>query len=320
MSLATAQEVWNQIAQQFDQTDSNLTAAKQVTRTGLFYRNAREQTNRVDQILSGNWTFEPVRKTRTYSYTDRANFDQYAGLLLLEGPLLETSEVVDGDGTVLVGWDGVRSTYADADYEILDITDPTASPYTILRRLSGGAISRWQFTSSEGAYVSVEGFWGYRKDYNSQGFLDSQDALIGALTDSATTLTVTDVDGGNLYGDTPRFSPGNLIRVTTDSVIELMRVTATDAATNIVTVIRGVNGTTAIAHDADDTIFTWYPDPSIVRAVARQAAYAYTQMNGNFQIIVANTFSSVQTPPDLLAEVTKIIAGYRTNYTLMRTI
>jgi hypothetical protein len=118
----------------------------------------------------------------------------------------------------------------------------------------------------------VNGVWGYHRAY-ARAWLAVDTLAAAIVTTTATTFTVVDVGGADVYGFTPRISAGNLVKIDN----EIMEVIATTIATNIVTVRRGVNGTTAAAHIIAAPVSTWQTDDNIRRATARQAGMLYAR-------------------------------------------
>lgn len=113
--------------------------------------------------------------------------------------------------------------------------------------------------------------WAWHDDLPN-AWQKEDDVTDGAgINATVTSITVADADGANFRADTPRFSEGNLIRI--DS--EYLRVTAVNTTTNVLTVKRGENGTTAAAHLLGADIDVWYPWEPIVQGCARWACLLY---------------------------------------------
>ena len=118
---------------------------------------------------------------------------------------------------------------------------------------------------------AVTGTWGYHEDWGN-AWEDSQDTVENdPLTASGTSITVNDADGADLYALTPRFKILQLLKIED----EYLYVTAVDTTGNKLTVIRGVNGTTAAAHVQDTAIYIYRPMPDIVQATLDLAKYLY---------------------------------------------
>lgn len=155
--------------------------------------------------------------------------------------------------------------------------------------------------------ILVTGFWGYRTNYEAEGFLSSGDSIqnVGGINDSATSITVSDADGADYYFQTPRFSPGNLIRIES----ELLTVWAVDTTANTLTVRRGQNGTTAASHAQNTAISVWFPEDDIVRAATRWACLLYAR-RGAFEKMTMTGVGVVSYPADCPDEVWSTLQGY----------
>lgn len=151
-------------------------------------------------------------------------------------------------------------------------------------------------------YVSIAGTWGYHSDY-ANAWLDVDVITLVGINSSVTSFTVTDVDGINDYGITPRLSIGALIRV--DS--EYMEVTG--VSSNTLTVRRGVNGTTAAAHLIGATVAMFQVEDNIRRVVARQAAFIYARRS-SYENASVSDLAVVSFPSDLLGELKGVVHSY----------
>jgi len=127
--------------------------------------------------------------------------------------------------------------------------------------------------------VKVVGNWGWHDDY-ANAWEDSQDTVEDdPLTAAATTVTVNDADGTDLWGDTDRFQAGMAIRVDDEQMI----VRVANSATNELTVMRAQHGTTAAAHTVDTTIYR-YRAPEVVRyAVIATAVRTFKRAQQAYQ-------------------------------------
>jgi hypothetical protein len=146
--------------------------------------------------------------------------------------------------------------------------------------------------------IYVTGTWGWNEDYTNA--FDSVDTIqdIGGINASVTSVKVADADGADLDGFTPRFSPGNLVRIES----ELLEVTAVNTTTNVLTVRRGVNGTTAAIHAAATALEVYRVDERIDRITARQTALLYAR-RGAFQVETLDGVGVITYPQDLLTEL-----------------
>lgn len=249
-------------------------------------------TRRIDQ-LTGQ-TFMPLIDTRPYDATQE-NVDKYRNQLILDMPLLVVGTVtVAGQG--LTPWtDGIYDNRHLYDYMYVP---QIQTPITALQGLQMFPLwlptlwntwppilcnswtinqfnNTWLQTGGLSSAILVTGTWGYRTRYTTDAWKISGDSVqnIGGITDATPTITVNNVNGMQYDGSTPRFSVGQLLLLET----EFCEVISVDANTNTLTVIRGARGSTAAAHVINTTINIYYPEPAIVRAAIRWAAYLYSR-------------------------------------------
>ncbi len=146
-------------------------------------------------------------------------------------------------------------TWASTDYLLYPLNaEPQQAwgrPYTrILVDIEGGSRSA---LPSGGPTVEVAGKWGFREVTEDSGANVNEG---GSFTSADTTLTVTDGS---------KFSVGDTISIESEAIY------ITAISTNDLTVTRGVNGTTAAAHDdATDVSLYRYPG-TVVEACLMQA-------------------------------------------------
>lgn len=123
--------------------------------------------------------------------------------------------------------------------------------------------------------VSIIGIWGYHNSYNDM-WVDSGDTVLDSpLSASATSITVTDADTFDTY---------QLIRIES----EYLFITELNTTTNILTVERGKNGTTAASHVATTQIDTFVPMPAIAKECRRLVLRAWFLRNPVTNVVVSN--------------------------------
>jgi hypothetical protein len=177
--------------------------------------------------------------------------------LLLVDDLLELTALTDGDGSVIPLSDVMLIPDSDEPAGALKLTD--------------GRVFTWEETPEQA--VTVTGVWGWHNRWSS-AWLNSADTVQNnPLNASATALTVADADGADGNNQLPRFQVGQLLKIES----EYLRVLAVNTATNVLTVQRGVNGTTAASH-AQNTAISIYQPPLEVQILAlRWAAWLYKE-------------------------------------------
>jgi hypothetical protein len=204
---------------------------------------------------------------------------------LLELTTLTNGDVTTIDQTAILTYGGVNGPIVGIE---LDITK---------------AVFIYQTTRTRA--IAITGVWGWHDDY-AYAWKPSGDAIPGGgVTSSATTFTVTSVNGSDGWGLTPRFSAGQLIKV--DS--EYMHVIGADGVTNTLTVVRAANGSTAATHNAATAISIYAPPVDIQEITLRWAAWLYRmEDSGDFsspvgdQPLVSVAMSApLAIPADLLA-------------------
>jgi len=111
--------------------------------------------------------------------------------------------------------------------------------------------------------IKIIGIWGYTDDI-SQAFENSQDTTEdNPLSSGATSVLVNDSDGLDLLGVSPRLQVGQLLRIES----EYLEVRSISHSKNILTVVRGRNGSTAASHVQNTAIEIWRPPAPIREAV-----------------------------------------------------
>lgn len=299
---------------------SNQVALSVTDARAWFNQTAPQLTKRWD--IECSMEFAPRLEVRVYDAT-RDYIDWFLNQLLLDRPLLEALEVTVFD-TLLTQWDGINYN-EQANFDFYPAPMTREYPYTTLQGIP--YVQPWNpylynanlvFTQAYLQCIKVRGWWGYREYYTRDGWQPSGNTVLNddGINASATTIQVADINGAQFNGETPRFSPGQWIRITTDDETELMEIVATaegeSPAHDTITVVRGQRGTTAAAHDKSDQIDIFYPQPEVVKAFTRWMAYAYNRRGVYESITVnaANTYASLM-PQDIPEESWHVIKMYR---------
>jgi hypothetical protein len=232
--------------------------------------------------------FAPYIEQRTFPLTtDRIStaFNTF----LLRMPILDVTAVVK------------QTTALTSATELYTLDNEVAT----MLWLSNSAYDWYPTQSTLKQQLYVTGIWGYHDDYDNAW--ESVDTVqdVGGINASVTSITVADADGADLDGFTPRFSPGHMLQIGT----EWLDVTAVNTTTNVLTVRRGVNGSTAAAHTNGAAIATFRVDERIRRVTARQAALLYTRM-GAFQVETLDGVGIITYPQDLLTELLNVLTEF----------
>ena len=177
--------------------------------------------------------------------------------LLLDDDLLELTTLANGDGTTI------------PLNNVLLLPDDAPAGGLLL---TVGSSFIWTQTPIQA--VTVTGIWGWHDRWVSSAWRDSSDTVQNnPLGSSATSITVADADGADITSETPRFQVGHLLKIEN----EYLRVLAVNTATNVLTVLRGVNGTTAASHALNTPIYSYQPVPDIAAIALRRAARLYRE-------------------------------------------
>lgn len=235
--------------------------------------------------------FAPLTETRPIRI-DGYNVNTYAGTLDLSAPLLSLSSLSINGTALTTDQANVYGGFA---------------PYYQLRLADCYAYTWYNIACStcRNLTADVAGLWGLHRDYPNAWF--SVDTLAADITSSATTLTVSNVDGNDYYGLTPRIAPGSIIRI--DS--EIMSVLATDIQNNIVTVARAVLGTTTAAHTSATAVYAYQVEDAIRRVTARQAGMMNARRGAYSTFQTDMSGATANYPRDLLDELRAVLDDYQ---------
>lgn len=180
-------------------------------------------------------TFVPFADIRLYDWTP------YRGFILDTDALVITS-VTDGSG-VRASSDYVLYPYNTNPKNTIALVDFVAS---------------WTYTTQRQQAITITGTWGYNT--NPARMWQQTTTLNGALNSSATTVTVTSASGLDV-----------LQYIKVDD--EMMQITAIAGA--VLTVVRGVNGTTAAAHLTLAPVYGYQYVLAVREAAEEYAFYLY---------------------------------------------
>lgn len=246
-----------------------------VTTDDAIYRSVLEAVTRAIDNETRH-RFQPHMATRYQT--------PYSGLLLpLDLGLLavSTSLKTDADG------DGVyETTWAASDYTLLPLNAVADErPYTKIETAPKGTHAFPLITAS----VEIVGRWGYWEDLVAVG------VTAEALDASETGIDVADA---SLYKALQTIICGT----------EQMYITTT--ATGLLTVQRGVNGTTAATHDTGATLSCYrYPAP-VVEALLIQAVRLFKRKDTPFGVVGGSDLSAPMNIPALDPDVKRLLGPY----------
>jgi hypothetical protein len=259
-----------QIKRQWEENNDNSTT----TTEPIMIEYGRRATGVIDAMT--HMEFAPRIETRYFDACGD-HIDGKRNTMMLDKFILELTSTTLADGTSLT---------TDTDVRLY----PRGRAHALELQIYYPNTKSWrEFTNEPWQNIVITGSWGYRLYYNSDGWLSTGDTVqdAGGINETVTEVTVTDADGADYYSDTPRFDEGMMIKI--DS--EFMAVTSVDTATQKLTVIRGIRGSTAAVHANAAAITRWYPQPEIVRATQLIAMYNYARRGKT----TAATFDGVTT-------------------------
>jgi hypothetical protein len=233
-------------------------------------------------------SFLPVVATRHFDWHD-------ARTLLFRGyDLLELTSITNGDGTTVDP--AAILPFGGTNGPIVGVELDTTRGFFV-------------YLTTKTRALTVTGVWGWHDDY-ANAWKPSGDTIpAGGINASVTTFTVASVSGADGWNLSPRFQPGQLLRVDT----EYMSLVAADASTNTLTVVRGVNGSTAADHAASAPISVYVPPADIAEIALRWAAWLYkTEDAGDFGGVTAEpALGQIAVPPAIPADLAVTLATLR---------
>jgi hypothetical protein len=195
--------------------------------------------------------FTPRHATIAHSF----NLYDAAGLLLQED-LLALTGLINGDGSSL------------------SLSSTVILPGEL--RLINGACFVYESTPLNA--IDVTGIWGWHDDWLNAWRSSGDTVQNNPLSATSTALTVADADGADAENEVPRFQVGQLLKIED----EYLRVLAVNTTTNVLTVLRGVNGTTAASHAQNVAISIYQPPHDAALVCLRLAAWLYREPDNEF--------------------------------------
>ena len=244
-------------------------------------------------------------KRRFYPQLAVKNYDfEDATRLRLFDDLLEATTLTTENGAVSITASDYVLAAAKGDYD--------RTPYKYVILVENAAVSQFSYSGTIRKATALTGIWGYHDEW-SDAWEDSGDSVQDdPLSDSATTITVNDVDGDDINGLPLRFKTQQLLRIED----EYLWITGTDATagTDELTVRRGMNGSTAASHALDKAIEIFRPMADVRNALKALVQYLYkhrSSIGSDADRTVATADGILVLPSSLPTEVTKMLRPYR---------
>lgn len=123
--------------------------------------------------------------------------------------------------------------------------------------------------------VSVTGIWGSHEEWSNAWRASGDTVQDAPLSSTAITITVTDADGIDEAGMTPRFQVGQIVQIES----EYLSILSVNTLANVLTVQRGQHGTTAATHAQGSAISVYQPPRAVENLCLRVAAWLYREPN-----------------------------------------
>lgn len=271
--------------------------ATSTTDDPILLNNLRIVSRRLDRLFAARLStdrtphyFAPYI-AELYLPFDRTLINSVQYTYRLPWPLLALSAVTIGTESAAVG-------------SVVEAWPTIRAPYPYLRLMDGSTWYDFCPDDYEATLIQVTGTWGLNTNW-ANAWLSVDTVQDDPLSASGTSLTLSDVDQTDAYGRTPAISAGALLRIES----EYLEVTATNTSTNVATVRRGVNGSTAAAHVQTTAVEVFQVEEDVRDIVARQAAFKYAR-RGAFEQTTITDLGQIQYPADLLQELRGVVAGY----------
>ena len=233
-----------------------------------------QRASRAIDTHTRRWFYEKL-DTREYDYPGRQRLWLDADLLSL------TTLTIDGT--------------ANTDYKLRP--QNVDAKQWIEMTYGTGSVFEWSDTPQDA--VTVLGLWGYHDDY-ANAWTTSGDTVqnVTQISASGTALTVTAAE---------TFSERQTIKIGTEQLL----ITARNITTEVLTVTRGVNGTTAAAHANATAITIWRPCADIEHIAIRLAGWYYRQKDAPYSRTANPAMGVVVEPAEIPPDVAKQLNGYK---------
>lgn len=214
-----------------------------------------ENTLLTDLIRGTSREIDALGRRAFYPRIETRQYDLPSGFVLdLDADLLELTTLANPTGT----------TIAASSYGVFPLNGYPKFAVRLLQTAS----ANWETNAAGGfeAAVDVTGVWGFHTDY-ATAFLDIAATLAVAITStSATTFTCT----------TGKVRSGDLLKIDSEYIYAS---SVSTGATDTVTCVRGVNGSTATTHLISVAIYRWFfPE---IQTLATEAVVARHRLKNN---------------------------------------
>ncbi len=266
----------------------------------LLLGHLRQVSDRLDSEfpLTPRWPFfAPWYGSRTF-LVNPSQVNSRLNTFRFSAPLLAlTGDVTNGTQTLVSGTN-------------VALWPTTDQPPFYALRLLGCCGSWYDNCGSCGTplQVTIPGIWGWHRNYASAW--PTITLLDGAINASVTSIKVDNLSAPDPYGITPGISVGSLLQFD-DGTGEFLEVTGIDPATQTAIVLRGVNGTSALAaaHADNVGVQVFQVETPVQEAVAKQAGLLYAR-RGKYDTVEVVGMTEIRYAPDWHVSVRAMMQGY----------
>lgn len=295
-----------QVAQYIDTYDE----PSYVVEDDRFLRFTVQMSRKFDTLCKRH--FVPFRETHRYDHPSDAlaqslrsgGFEVFPNELLLDKDLLSLISLTSGNGNV---------TITSSSWLLKNGYSYNYTPYDRIELKVNAAITTFTYSGTPQQSNTVVGLWGYHEQYSDAWqLLDTvQDG--SGISAAATSFTATDADAFDELGLKPRFQAQQLLRFGSSDSGEFAYVKSVNYSANTVTIVRGVNGTTAASQSNGTEIYVYRPPADIEHAALILATHAYRRKDSvgadSDQPFAASGVLAL--PPRMPAEVVDILKAYK---------
>lgn len=274
--------------------DESLTANKDDNRLKKFCL----ETSRKFEKHCGR-KFYPTLETRTLPHPCYDNT-----VLPLDDDLLAVSTLTTSNG---------NTTISSSDYWLMNGKSQNWQWYDRIELKPSGTQATFTYSSQMQDANAVTGLWGRHDDYSS-AWASVDTVQDNPLSASATEVTVEDTNGLDDLAMSPRFKILQLIRFGTGVTAEMAFVTGKNTNTGKLTIVRGVNGTTAAEQAQSTAIYVYRPMSEITHAMEVFTTYDYRRKDNVGRDIdqpVASSTGVVILPNRLPSEVKEMLREFK---------
>lgn len=225
------------------------------------------------------------KKTRRQFYPQRGttyhNLPDSTYTLRVDFDLLEVKGLSDMNGA---------STINSGVYWLKCGDDWNKTPYDRVE-INESSGSTFNYSGTPQRAVHLDAIRGYHEDY-SNAWVNTGASTTAALTATAKTLTISGSAGEDIWGLAPRVDVHQIIKIDD----EFMHIVDGNGA-SIITVLRGINGTTAATHASAATVYRFDFEPDVEYSARRLAAFQYHKNLSPFTNRVASLqLGIIETP------------------------